>query len=375
MKILFFVDRMRVGGIQTLLVDLFTHFDPQKVQCDLLLLDDGQNYELETKVKELGVSVYKLKGVWLRKPLDYIFYKKAVATFFEKHHDYDALHMNSGPKNAYILKMAKVYGIPVRIAHAHNSDYQTHSALQRTIGNVMKKQVQKNANVYLACSDLAAKWMFGPQSQKAIILPNGIDLEKYSYDEKVRMEVRHELGIDDHTIVVGNVGRFTTQKNHKRIIEIFSEFLKYKENACLLLAGTGELMQQIESLVKEYNIQNKVLFLGFRKDVFRLIQAMDVFLMPSFYEGFPVTVVEAQASGLPCILSDTISRNVMISDSVTFVSLQKENGDWAKKILQGIEANGVSRKASFQILREKGYDINNMIRSLLEIYAGRKISC
>lgn len=366
MKVLFFVDRMRVGGIQTLLVNIFRHLDYGMINCELLLLDDGEHYKLEDIVANMGVKVYKLNNVWLRKPHDYIKYRKAVDTFFSLHHDYQVIHMNSGPKNAYILKKAKEYKIPVRIAHSHNSNYQTKSIMQRLIGNIMKISLRKNANVYLACSDYAAKWMFGTDSRHAIILPNGIDLDDFEYNVRVRREIRAELGIEENAIVIGNVGRFTPQKNHERIVRIFSEFLKYKPDSYLVLAGIGELLEATKSLVLYYGIQDRVKFLGFRNDVKSLIQGMDLFLMPSLYEGFPVTAVEAQASGLPCIFSDTITRNVKIMDNVKYVSLNESDSTWISEMIESLSI--FDRTESVYVLKEKGYDINDMINKLMLIY-------
>ncbi len=373
-KVLFFVDRMRVGGIQVLLVNLFRKFPREEISYELLLLDDGEHYDLEDQVRDMGIRVYKLKGIWLRKPSDFSRYCREVERFFADHHDYRAVHMNSGPKNYYILKCAKKYGIPVRIAHSHNTGYQTHSKIQAAIGNVFKRPLRKYANVRLACSDLAGAWMFGERSVrdgKVIILPNGIDLDRFAFDLSVRSAKREELGVEDK-IVIGHVGRFTTQKNHTFLIDIFEEIHRENPNTLLLLAGIGEKMDEIREKVKQLQLEDAVCFLGFRTDVTQLTQAMDVFVMPSLYEGFPVTGVEAQASGLPCLFSDTITREVRILDQVEYLSLQAPAKKWALKALQLV--NSSDRERSGDLLRQKGYDIEDMIQRLMRLYrTGRNI--
>jgi len=367
-KVLFFVDRMRVGGIQILLVDLFKHFDRNCIQPELLILDDGEHYDLEDKVKEMGIPVYKLNGIWLRKAKDYITYFKAVNCFFQEHHDYQAVHINAGPKNFYILKCAKKYHIPVRIAHSHNTGYQTSSKSQQLLGNILKAPLKHSANVYLACSDYAGKWMFGEKllnAGKVTILPNGIDLDCFKYNETVRNRIRSELYIENK-IVIGNVGRFTPQKNHEFLIDIFKELHSIDSNTVLIIAGIGELMEHIKEKVSDFGLQECVKLLGFRDDVTALTQAMDVFVMPSLYEGFPVTAVEAQAAGLPCVFSDTITREVKILEETKYISLEDDVQKWSNEILDIV--NTVDREKCNMLLHEKNYDISDMISKLMNIY-------
>lgn len=364
-KVLFFVDRMRVGGIQMLLVDLFRHFDPKTIECELLLLDDGEAYDLETQVREMGIRVHKLDGIWLRKPWDYLRYCKAMKSFFEEHHNYVAVHMNSGPKNYFVLKYAKQYGIPVRIAHSHNTGFQTSSKSQVLLGNLLKAPLRRAANVYLACSDLAGEWMFGKDASVKV-LPNGVDLDKFRYDPEIRQRVRTEWGVTDDQLIIGNVGRFTTQKNHTFLIDIFDEIHRIVPNAVLVLAGIGELMEQTREKVQSLALEDSVKFLGFRSDVTALTQGMDVFLMPSLYEGFPVTAVEAQATGLPCVFSDTITREVKILDQVQYISLQASTQEWAKAVCNATHT--VKRETCNTYLHQKGYDINDMVNELMQLY-------
>lgn len=367
-KVLLFVDRMRVGGIQTLLVNMYPFFDKEKFQIDFLVLDDGEHYELEDKLRKMGAVVYKLKNVWVRKPQDYLKYFKQIDHFFKQHSDYKAVHINTGSKNFYILQAAKKYGIPVRIAHSHNTGYQTKNKLQVLLGEMFKYPLKRAANHYVACSELAGEWMFGKQSVqkgKVLLLPNGVDLDKFNFSQEVRDRKRSELSIQDK-IVIGNVGRFTTQKNHLFLLDIFKEIHKIEPKTVLLLAGIGERMEEAKHKAKKLGLTDSVYFLGFRTDVMELVQAMDVFLMPSLYEGFPVTAVEAQATGLPCIFSDTITKEAKILNQADYISLEDSLQEWARRTLQLVGTT--ERNKCTEYLRNQGFDIKAMVKKLEQIY-------
>ena len=368
-KVLFFVDRMRVGGIQVLLMNLQKHFDPSVVQCEYLVLDDGEDYDYENQLKKLGATVYKLKGVWLDGPHSFLRYAKAVDDFFKQHHDYVAVHMNGSSKNFIILYCAKKYGIKKRIAHSHNTGFQTNSKLKILVGNIFKYPLLKYATDYFACSKLAGKWLFGENminQGKVHIMPNAIDLGEFEYFEEIHWQTRQELGIPKDALLVGHVGRFTKQKNHTFLLEVFQQVKKKEPRSILILAGIGELLEQSKEYARRLGIADSVKFLGFRTDVKRLTQAMDVFLMPSFYEGFPVTGIEAQASGCPCVFSDTITREAALLDETIFLSLNDNLEIWAEKVIAA--AGKVNRADSKMILKEKGFDICDTVKYLERFY-------
>ncbi|MFI3326552.1 MAG: glycosyltransferase family 1 protein [Clostridia bacterium] len=364
-KVLIFVDRMRVGGIQTLLYNQYPYFD--KVDVEFLVLDDGEHYDLEDDFIKTGAKVHKL-DMWLRSPFDFIKYAKKMKEFFKDNHDYIAVHMNSGSKNYMFLQYAKKYGIPVRISHSHNTNFQSTSKAQILLGNMMKVPMKKYSTHLFACSDLAGQWLFG-ENEKVIVIPNGVNLDKYGFNKAVRERLRKELNVEEN-IVIGNVGRFVNQKNHIKLIKIFNEIQKKEPNAVLILAGTGELMEQTQKQVNDLKISDKVKFLGFRNDVNDLIQAIDVFLMPSFFEGFPVTGVEAQASGLPCVFADTITKQAAILEETEYAPLNESDEIWAEKTLNLI--GKVSRENSKEQLKNKGFDLIDMVRNIESYYLQEK---
>ncbi len=188
------------------------------------------------------------------------------------------------------------------------------------------------SNVNFACSTEAGIYLFG-KKRKFEFIPNAIDLEKFEYNEQTRKEIRKELDLEGK-LVIGNVGRFNLQKNHSFLLDIFNEIVKKNKDSILLLIGTGELEENIKQKIKELKLEKRVKLLGVRKDVNKLYQAMDIFLMPSLFEGLPLTGVEAQASKLKCYFADTITKEVIISNNVKFLSLKLTPEQWADKIVQ-----------------------------------------
>ena len=367
-KVLLFVDRMRHGGIQQFIVENVKHMDKSKVQIDVLTLDDGETYPLEKAIKDLGCNFYKLKGIWINKPTDYLKYATAIDKFFTEHNDYKVIHMNASSKNFILLKYAKKHHIKVRIAHSHNIDFQTKNPIKKIIGNILKVPMKKYATDYFACSYLAGEWLFGKkniENNKVKVIHNAVDYEKFKYKEDVREKIRKEFNIKNNEILIGHVGRFTNQKNHTFLIDIFYEMTKQNKNVKLILVGIGEKEQEIKNKVKYLKIENKVIFAGFRTNVNEIMQAMDVFLLPSLYEGLPVVGVEAQAAGLPSFTSkDVVTSEVKITNALEFISLDKSPKYWATTILN----SDLSRKDTKQELQDAGYFIEDTAKYLVDFY-------
>lgn len=367
-KVLYFVDRMLRGGIQSLVIDWVSRFDKKKIQVDFLLLDDGNEYELENTLKEMGCNVYKLKGVWIKTPADFIKESKALAVFFEKHHDYKVVHLHSSSKNYMVLKYAKKYGIPIRIAHSHSIDFQTKDILKKLIGNLLKSQLIRYSTDFFACSKIAGEWLFGKDivnTNRFKIIHNAVDYNKFKFDSKKRKKIRKEFNVRDDEIVIGNVGRFITQKNHKFLIDIFNEYNKRCPNSKLLLVGTGALEDEMKIKVDELNLKDKVIFAGFRNDVNDIMQAIDIFLLPSLCEGLPVVGVEAQAAGLPVFTSEkVVTEELKITDNVYFISLDKTAKEWADIIYN----SDIQRSDNYQVMKNEKYFIEDIIKELTCFY-------
>ncbi|MFV0341447.1 MAG: glycosyltransferase family 1 protein [Anaerocolumna sp.] len=368
-KVLMFVDRMRVGGIQILLRDIYRNMSDANIAIEFLVLDDGEQYDLEEELIKEGAIIHKLKGIWIRNIRGYQAYRKAMNHFFAENHDYSVVHMHSSSKNFFLLYYARKYNIPIRIAHSHNTNFQSKSKAQIMLGNVFKFPLKIFATHYFACSEYAGQWLFGHKCVKngeVFILKNGVDLKAYEYKQEVRDKMRKELGFNEAHLVIGHVGRFTPQKNHTFLIDVFAKIHQQNANTILVMAGIGDLQKECMEKVRVLGLENNVRFLGFRTDVNYLLHAMDVFLMPSLYEGFPVTGIEAQACGLPCVFSDTITREAHILEQVKYISLSSSPDTWARETLSLV--SNFNRALCKDQLKEKGFDIEDYVDSLKDFY-------
>lgn len=366
-KVLYFVDRMLRGGIQTFVLENMKHMDKSKIQIDYLLLDDGVKYDLEDTLRKMGSNVYKLEGVWLRKPTDYFNYFKKIDNFFSKHHDYKVVHLHSSSKNFFILKSAKKYGIPVRIAHSHNIGFQSKNKIQIMIGNLCKPLLKKYATDYFACSEIAGKWLFGKKEVKkgnVKVIHNAVDLQKFKFNENVRNKIRKDLNIEDK-FVIGHVGRFTAQKNHNFLIDIFDEIHKKNEKAVLMLVGTGEKEDEIREKVKKMKLEESVLFIGFKTNVQEYMWAMDIFVFPSLFEGLGLVLIEAQATGMRCFTSkDVVPEEAKVTKLLEFIDLNNDKDTWCRSIMR----ESSNRYEQIDTIRKQGYDIMYTSKLLMDYY-------
>ena len=369
MKILFFVDRLLRGGIQTLLLNLTIQLkktDPN-IQIDFLNYDDGKDYELEEVMRGMGCGVYKVimpHANTLPKTL------KGLDTFFKEHHDYDIIHAHCSSKGVLPLYYAKKYGIKHRIVHSHNTKFQSQNPGTIFVGNLLKAPLCRIATDYFACGELAGKWLFdniyAKKDIKVKVLNNGIIFDKFVYNVEERQKIREKLNLNQSTKVIGNIGRFSTQKNHVFMIRLFDAFHKLVPDSKLLLVGVGELMDATKKHVEKLGLTDAVIFAGFRNDTYRFYQAFDLFLMPSLYEGLPFVGIEAQTSGLPCLFSDTVTKDVAVLESSQFLSLSDSPMTWAEKMNDLIN-NTIRRNTSAE-MSAAGYNIELEAQKLYDYY-------
>lgn len=356
-RVLQVVTHMNRGGLETMLMNYYRNIDRTKVQFDFLThRPKNEKKDYDDEIRSLGGKIYHMPVL---NPFSRI-YMKSLDEFFKEHKEYKIVHSHLDCLSAYPLKMAKKNGVPVRIAHSHNTSQEKN--LKYLIKDYSKKQIPKYATHLFACGKEAGEWMFG--NHKFQIMNNAIDAKKFIYNEEIRKQKRQELGLDGK-FVVGHVGRFNLQKNHEFLIRCFKNFVKSNKDAVLILIGNGELQDKIKQQVKEYQIEDQVKFLGLREDIPQLLQAMDLFLFPSLFEGLPVTLVEAQAAGLPCIISDTITDEIMITDSISKISLNSNLEKWNQVILKYKDMKRVNTMSE---IVAHGFDIEKNARWLEEFY-------
>lgn len=355
-RVLQVVTYMGRGGLETMLMNYYRHIDYSKVQFDFLTHREFDG-DYDKEIKELGGNVYHLSNL---NPLS-IDYKTSLNDFFENHPEYKIVHSHLDCMAGIPLKYAKLNNVPIRIAHAHNSN-QTKD-LKYPLKLFYKRNIKKNANYLFACGDEAGKWMFNSDNFK--VLNNAIDAKDYAFNMNIRNDKRKEFGISDDSILVGHVGRFFPQKNHEFLIDIFNQFHKDYPNSYLMLVGEGELKTSIQDKVKILGLEDYVIFTGLRSDVNELLQAMDVFLFPSLYEGLPVSIIEAQASGLPCLISDKVPIECKKTDLVYQLNLEDSVNIWSDKVY---ELSLITRRDTYEEIKESGFDIVENAKWLENFY-------
>lgn len=361
MRVLQIVDSLDMGGIQTFLLNLNSKIDRSKVEFDYLVFRPHEQV-LEKEFIALGAKVYKLPN-W-RKGI--IQNRKALRDFYKTHAEYQIIHYHAGTLvDIGPLIEAKKLGLNYRIMHSHT----THAAggfYNTILHNVHKKTISTYATHYFACGELAAKWMYGGTriENSVRIINNGIVTEKFRFDPTVREQKRSELGLNNK-LIIGHIGRFSPEKNQGFLVDVMKIIHAENKNACLLFVGDGPEKDVVIEKARSNGLMDCVQFLGIRKDVEQLLQAIDVFVMPSLFEGFPVVLVEAQAAGLPCIISDSISSEVKINENVVSLSLEENKQNWAQEILE----HG-ARIETTNKLCESGFDIQNTANHLTDFYQG-----
>lgn len=356
-RVLQVVTTMNRGGLETMLMNYYRHIDRNKVQFDFLIhREDTSDYENE--IIALGGKIYRLSKL---NPFS-LRYRRNLTAFLKKHSEYKIIHVHQDCLSSIALKAAYKVGIPVRIAHSHSASQDKN--IKYLIKKIYKKSIPVYATHLFACGKDAGEWMFENNDFK--IVRNAINSKSYIYNENIRSEVRKKLKIKDEELVIGHVGRFNYPKNHRFLIDIFREILNYKSNVKLLLVGTGELEEKIKDKVSKLGINNQVIFMGKRNDVNNLMQAMDIFIFPSNYEGLPVTLIEAQAAGLPIVKSDHVSDQCIISPNVYTVSLKDQPKDWAEKTISIL--GSFKRSDTSNYIINSHYDISTSVTWLENFY-------
>ena len=352
------------GGLETFVMNVYRAIDKSDIQFDFLTnMEDG---DYADEITEMGGKIHYIPP----RNKGYQAYCTNLKSFFERNKGkYNAIHYHeSSLTSLEVLYYAKKAGIPIRIMHSHSSSimgskfhYITHYLGKVFIGSL--------ANRYFGCSDKALDWMYGNSGvrSKAVIVNNGIETPRFKYNEQVRKKVRQELNIGFNDIVIGHVGRFSAVKNHTFLIDIFKELKNKSESAKLILVGVGELENEIRTKVETMNLSDSVIFTGLRADTYNIYQAMDIFVMPSLYEGLPVVLVEAQASGLPILCSDRISKMSIMSESFDMLPLDGQPEKWVTQVIQILKKPSDRSTGQINIIKS-GYDINNVTTFLSSTY-------
>lgn len=351
------------SGVMHVIMNYYRHFDRSKVQFDFLYFFQMPD-TFEEEIKSLGGRTFFLPKPSLRRGIT--IYREYDRFFRERAGDYKAVHLHEVYLNLLIMPLARKYGIKYLIAHSHSTMFSDQK-LKAFRNRLLCLGVKKEANIYCACSRAAGQALFGEKavaSGKVKIIHNAIDVEKYKFNPEIRNKIRRELNLED-LFVVGHVGRFSKQKNHVFLLEIFSEIQKIIPKSALVLIGGGPLHEKIREKTRVLKNEDAVLFLGIKRNVADYLQAMDVFIMPSLFEGLGMVLWEAQCSGLPCIVSDVIPEEAKVSDNFQILSLEEKPAVWAAaacKISTGY------RRGTLPNIHLRNLDINFVAKDLEAFY-------
>lgn len=359
-RVLHIVTYMGRGGLETMLMNYYRQIDRKQVQFDFLVHRDFEA-DYDREILEMGGKIHRVSRLipWSRA------YREELKAFFRSHPEYRIVHVHQDCLSSVALKAAKDCGVPTRIAHAHSASQDRN--WKYFIKRHYMKQIPTYATDLFACGAEAGNWMFG--GARFQIVSNAIDSKKYVYSAETAARVKDAFGLRD-ALVVGHVGRFDPVKNHVFLLDVFRELVSLRPDARLLLVGKGQKEAEIRQKAERLGLQDKVVFAGLRNDVHELMQAMDVFVFPSLYEGLSVVTVEAQTAGLPCLLSDRISDECICTEGlVRMKSLNDAPQDWAKEILRCAETERTDRR---QEIAERGFDIVSAAEALQTFYLSKQ---
>lgn len=359
-RILQVVTIMNRGGLETMLMNYYRKIDHRKIQFDFMVhREDEGHYDKE--IISLGGRIFRMPPI---RPGNYRLYFNLLDEFFSKHREYRVVHSHINENSSFVLRAAKKMGVPARIAHSHLSDLGIDAKLPFRV--YARFFLKGNTTNYFACSTKAGKWLFGRKkinSKNVTILNNAVDVNEFEVDSIKRDIIRKELDIEDK-FVIGHVGRFNEQKNHEFLIDIFKAVNQENSKTVLLLIGEGDLRRRMEKKVAALGLSSNVRFLGIRTDIPTLMQGMDLFVFPSLFEGLPVVLVEAQAAGLNCIVSNTITEECDVTGRVKFLDIKDSPLSWSKTILTSKYDHVDTRKQ----LINCGYDTSTMAQWLTNYY-------
>lgn len=355
-RVLQIVTYMGRGGLETMLMNYYRHIDRSKVQFDFLVHRDFEA-DYDKEILELGGRIYHVSRLvpWSKS------YRNELKNFFKTHSEYKIVHVHQDCLSSVALECARDCGISVRIAHSHNSNQDKN--IKYLFKRYYMRKIPETATELFACGKAAGDWMFGGKTYQ--LLPNAIATEKYIYEEEKSKKIKIELGLEKN-IIIGHIGRFNPQKNHEFLVDIFEKCLEKNRKVTLMLVGDGEGRKEIENKVKKQGLQDNVLFMGVRKDIPELLQAMDVFVFPSLYEGLPVTMIEEQAAGVPAVISDQVSEECIITEGLVKVEgLENTPEQWAEEILKQAK---ISKSDRSEEIKKAKYDVETTAKWLEEYY-------
>lgn len=364
-RILHILHSMNRGGAENALMNYYRHIDRSRIQFDFLLTEKNICH-FENEICSLGGKVYRIPFLKISNPFPYL---RGLIAFFKKHTEYNIVHSHTSSKSFIPLLVAKLYHIPIRLSHSHNT--QSEGGGTGIIRNCLMPLLKIVATDWLSCGVNAGIWLYGEAAVKlgkVTVFRNVIEADKFRFNIETRRRIRKRLGINDDVFLIGHTARFNYQKNHMFDIELIIELKKMYPSVKIIEIGLG-VEEGLAEIAKEKGVYDDFIFTGVVSNVYEYEQAMDVFILPSFYEGLPLSIIEAQVSGLPCYTTKgTVSKECSVTNLVTYIPLENGAKFWAKKI---IESKNNVREDRYDEIVKAGYNASNSARELQQFYLNK----
>ncbi len=339
----------------------YRNIDKSKVQFDFLV-HRSERGAYDDEIESMGGRIFRMCPIY---PQNFVKYKKMLKAFFDEHPEYKILHSHMSELGCFAFEEAKKRNIPVRICHAHNAPNGFN--LKSIMREYFKLKMRPYITHMFMCGYTSGLWLFGKKNKdKFIQVNNAIDAEKFRYNNEIGCDIRKALNISEDSLVIGHIGRFNKQKNHRFVIDVFNEIYKMNNKAVLILVGNGSLENEIKAKVKSLKLESNVLFLGVRDDIHKIVQCFDVFLFPSLFEGLGIVLIEAQAAGVPCITSENVvAKEAQVTSSLKYYPLERSAKDWAQQTLKTAQIN---KSDKLDEIKKSGFDISTNAKWLEEFY-------
>lgn len=348
------------GGISAYMMNYYREIDKKRFSIDFVTQGEGDNLYVE-EIESKGGKIIKIPN----KGKNFLRHITLLSRAIYAGH-YDIVHSHADAGNCIVLLIAELLGVRVRISHSHSTDFMTESKSKRFLNYAQKKAIRLFATDFWGCSEDACKWLYGDRVQ-SLIIHNAIDVRKYAFDEKKRFTYREQLHISDNTIAICQVGHLSYIKNQEFSLKVLKELLNRGKNVCLYIVGDGEDRNKIEEYADNNGIRDAVKILGVRDDIGSILSAMDYVFLPSLFEGFPITLLEAQCSGIRCIASNNVTKEAcVVKELVRFYSIQtdKSVNTWA----DSVDTNMYERRERSEAITKSGYNIYNEAKKLMSNY-------
>lgn len=362
-KVLQVVGQLTIGGQETMVMNYYRFMNRPEIEFDFLVYGDTVG-AFEEEAISMGASVIHVPPL---KDIGYIRFINTIKSVLKKNGPYNVIHSHTSFNSGFFMRLAKQKHIPIRITHSHTTNPGKKSTFVfRLYSCILRQIINNNATHLIGCGNEAGAYLFGKDvfEKKGQVIKNGIEVDKFTFETSVRANMRAMYDLENK-FVVGHIGRLSNEKNHSFLLDIFSEIVKRNPESILFIVGTGPLLEELKSKSILLKIDNNVIFTGQRSDIPNLLQLMDVFVFTSYFEGMPVSVVEAQSTGLPCIVSKNVTPEIKVTDLVEFIGLEQSPSVWAERVL---ETTKIQRKSHSQEIKNSGFDIVSICNQLENLY-------